>query len=69
MFRCNLPLALLENGQGLLRVAAVTRGWNGHRMSQHTKLSLEKKILPPLLPKPFDDESGALTNKLARLAS
>ena len=33
--------------------------------SQHTKLTLEKEILPPLLPgfelKPFVHESGALT--------
>ena len=38
-------------------------------MSQHTKLSLVKKILLPLLPdsnsQPFDHESGALTNKLS----
>ena len=28
---------------------AVTRGWNGYRnKSQHRKLTLEKKILPPL---------------------
>ena len=25
-------------------------GWNGQRIRQHTKLTLEKKILPPLLP-------------------
>ena len=34
--------------------------------SQHTKLTLEAKILPPLLPgfelTSFDHESGALTN-------
>ena len=34
----------------LLRATAVTRGWNGYRnKSQHRKLTLEKKILPPLL--------------------
>ena len=39
-----------QNDRGLLRATAVTRGWNGHRnRSQHTKLTLEKKILPPLL--------------------
>ena len=28
----------------------VTRGWNGYRnKSRHTKLTLEKKLLPPLL--------------------
>ena len=33
----------------LLRVTAVTRGWNGYRnKSQHRKSTLEKKILPPL---------------------
>ena len=39
-----------RNDRGLLRATAVTRGWNGYRnMSQHRKLTLEKKILPPLL--------------------
>ena len=41
--------------------------------SKHTKLTLEKKILPPLLPvsnsQPFGHVSGALTNKLSRLPS
>ena len=36
--------------RGLLRATVVTRGWNGYRnKSQHRKLTLEKKILPPLL--------------------
>ena len=39
--------------------------------SQHAKLTLEKKILPPLLLgfelTTVDHESGALTNKLSRL--
>ena len=40
-----------QNDRGLLRALAVTREWNGHRTnSQHTKLTLEKKILPKLLP-------------------
>ena len=38
---------------------------------QHTKLTWEKKILPPLLPgfdlQPFNRKSGALTNKLFQL--
>ena len=39
-----------QHDQGLLRATAVTRGWNGYRnKSQHRKLTLEKKILPPLL--------------------
>ena len=38
-----------QSDRGLLRAAAVTRGWNGYRnKSQHRKLTLEKKILPPL---------------------
>ena len=39
-----------QNDRGILRAAAVTRGWNGYRnKSQHRKLTLEKKTLPPLL--------------------
>ena len=39
-----------RNDRGLLRATAVTRGLNGYRnKSQHRKLTLEKKILPPLL--------------------
>ena len=37
-----------HNDRGLLRATAVTQGWNGYRnQSQHKKLTLEKKILPP----------------------
>ena len=39
-----------QNDRDLLRATAVTRGWNRYRnKSQHRKLNLEKKILPPLL--------------------
>ena len=39
-----------QNERDPLRATAVTRGWNGYRnKSQHRKLTLEKKILPPLL--------------------
>ena len=39
-----------QSDRGLLRATAVTRGWNGYRnKSQHRKLTLEKKIYPPLL--------------------
>ena len=39
-----------QNDRDLLRATAVTRGWNGYRnKSQHSKLTLEKKILTPLL--------------------
>ena len=39
-----------QNDRDLLRATAVTRGWNWYRnKSQHGKLTLEKKIMPPLL--------------------
>ena len=39
-----------QNNRDLLCATAVTRGWNGYRnKSQHRKLTLEKRILPPLL--------------------
>ena len=39
-----------QNDRDLLRATAVPREWNGYRSkSQHRKLTLEKKILPPLL--------------------
>ena len=38
-----------QNDLGLLHATVVTQGWNGYRnKSQHRKLTLEKKILPPL---------------------
>ena len=46
-------------------------GWNGYRnKSQHRKLTLEKKILPPApagiqTRGPFNHEYGALTNELS----
>ena len=53
--RCMRVLALTcylrywQNDRDLLRATAVTRGWNGYRnKSQHRKMILEKKILPPL---------------------
>ena len=40
-----------QNALGLLRATAVTQGKGDYRnKSQHTKLTLEKKILPQLLP-------------------
>ena len=40
-----------QNEWDLLRATAVTLGWNGYRnKSEHRKLTLVKKILPPLLP-------------------
>ena len=39
-----------QNDRDLLRATAVTWGWNGYwNKSQRRKLTLEKKILPPLL--------------------
>ena len=39
-----------QNDRDLLRATAVTQGWNGYgNKCQHRKLTLEKKILPPLL--------------------
>ena len=39
-----------RNDWGLLCATAVTQGWNGYQdKSQHRRLTLEKKILPPLL--------------------
>ena len=43
------PPRFWQNDRDLLLATAVTRGWNGYRnKSQHRKLTLEKKILPPL---------------------
>ena len=40
-----------QNDRGILRATAVTRGVERTpNKSQHTKLTLGKKILPPLLP-------------------
>ena len=40
-----------HNDRDLLRATAVTQRWSGYRnKSQHRKLTLEKKILPPFLP-------------------
>ena len=42
-------LRFWQNDRGLLRATAVTRRWNRYQnKSQHRKLTLEKKILPPL---------------------
>ena len=44
-------LHVWQNDRDLLRATAVTRGWNGYpNKSQHKKLTMEKEILPPLLP-------------------
>ena len=50
VFSCNLPPAFwMQNDQDLLRVAAVSRGWNEYRNKmQHIKLTMENKILPQL---------------------
>ena len=64
MFSCNCHLHFWQNDQDLLRATAVTRGWNGYRnKGQHRKLTLEKKILPPLLP---GLESGTFRSRVRR---
>ena len=51
MFRCNLPPNFRQNHRGHFRATAVTRGVERKpNKSQHTKLTLEKKFPPPLLP-------------------
>ena len=47
--RCNLPLALLADWPGSFTCHCDNTGWNGHQISQHTKLTLENNILPPFL--------------------
>ena len=50
VFSCNPLLHSWQNDWDLLRATAAPRGWNGYRSkSHHRKLTLEKKILPPLL--------------------
>ena len=56
----------------LLCATAVTRGWNGYRnRSQHKKLTLEKKLLPPLLlgsePVTFPSQGWCSTTELSPL--
>ena len=51
MFSCNLPPALLAEWPGYFTCYCGNTGRNGYRnKSQHRKLTLEKKSLPPLLP-------------------
>ena len=62
-------LHLWQNDGDPLHVTAVTRGWNGYQNKrQQTKLTLVKKILPPLLqglePATFSHESGDVTTEL-----
>ena len=58
----NCHLHFWQNDRALLRATAVTRGWHGYRNnSQHRKLTLEKKILPTLLP---GLESGAFRSRV-----
>ena len=51
MFRCNLPSALLAERPGSF-TCHCGNTWMERTLnkSQHTKLTLKKKILPPLLP-------------------
>ena len=61
-----------QHGQDLLCATAVTQGWNRYRSkSQRRKLTLENKILLPLLqgfkPQLFYHEPSALTSELSPL--
>ena len=63
-------LRVWQNDRGLLRAAALTRGWNRYQNnSQHRKLTPEKKFSRRSCrdsnPRPFDDESGALTTEVS----
>ena len=65
-------LRFWQDDRGLLRATAVIRGWNRYQnKTQHRKLTLEKKILPPpqqgFEPTTFNHESGALTTELSPL--
>ena len=72
MFKCNLPPALLAEWPGsfICRCGNTGVEWAPNN-SQPTILTLEKKILPPLLwdlnLQPFDHESVAPTSKSSRL--
>ena len=45
----NCHLHFWQNDRDVLRATAVTRWWNGYQnKSQHRKLTLEKKVFPPL---------------------
>ena len=51
VFSVSCHLHFWQYDRDLLCATAVTRKWNGYQnKSQHRKLTLEKKILPPLLP-------------------
>ena len=46
----NCHLHFWQNDRDLSCATEVTLGWNGYRNKrQHKKLTLEKKIIPPLL--------------------
>ena len=69
---CNLPPALWAEWLGSFTCHCGNTGVEQTpNKSQHTKLTLEKKIFPLLLPgfklKLFDHKSGTLTSKLSQL--
>ena len=72
VFRCNLPPALFAEWPGSFTCHCGNMGVERtSNKSQHTKLTLEKKILPPLLPgfelATFRSRVRRSTNKLSRL--
>ena len=59
-----------QNDWGLLRATAVTQGWNGHQISSAQKVwrrKFSRRSCGVLNSQRFDQESGALTNKLSML--
>ena len=63
-----------QNDQGILRAAAVIRGWSGHRIKVSTQSWLWSRKFSNRScwdsnSQPFTHESGALTNKLSRLCN
>ena len=68
-------LQFWQNGQGLLRATAVTRGWNRHRIRVSTQSWHWRRKFSYHFCRDSDSngggqinhESGALTNKLSRL--
>ena len=59
-------LRFWQNDRDLQRANAVTRGWNGHRISQRTQLTLEK-INSPAAPARIRTRNLSITSSAALL--
>ena len=53
-----------QNDRDLLRATAVTRGWNGYQPGEEKSPTATAEDSNP---RPFDDESGAVTTELSSL--